>query len=641
MIFWAIGMSLLAHAQEPVPRDYSLDTERFRPSPDSYGYAVTDSSTTLYHLQVGVGAWASYSQDSVVLHWNGERVIGPGPLFADALVDQRTLADLQIGFGLWDRFSLVAEAPMVVWQQGFEPAEGTGGAIADLDSSGLGDFRVTPKIVLFDIHQGYPVGLALLARTSIPTGSTRSFIGEGSPTLEPVVALEVADGSIHARDYRVRGAVNLGARWKQEDDRLRGVDYGTEFVYRAALSAHPSQGFEVGADLQGGISGSRQAQQPLEVLPWFKVLALDLVTVTGGAGFGLNPGLGTPDFRAFLGWTLSPSFDPLSLDRDRDGIPNKYDDCINIPEDLDGFQDQDGCPEDDNDLDGILDPQDPCPNQPEDFDGFEDLDGCPDKDNDQDGVYDERDACPLVPEDRDGWQDLDGCPDEDNDGDGILDPRDACPNAAETVNNHLDEDGCPDEKPFLDRDGDGYVDEEDGCPDDPEDFDTWEDEDGCPDLDNDQDGLADIVDACPFDPETVNGYLDEDGCPDDAPTRVIVEPMQIRITERIFFEKDRATIDPLSFSLLGEIAQVILDNPHLDKIRVEGHTDSDGTDTYNQKLSRKRAEAVVQYLVEEGVTQKRLSAVGYGESEPIDTNMTLEGRSANRRVEFIIVERTD
>jgi outer membrane protein OmpA-like peptidoglycan-associated protein len=118
----------------------------------------------------------------------------------------------------------------------------------------------------------------------------------------------------------------------------------------------------------------------------------------------------------------------------------------------------------DRDGDGIPDDIDQCPDVPEDKDGFEDEDGCPDYDNDKDGIYDAQDECPNDPEDRDGFQDADGCPDPDNDKDGICDPwvsqqglsakyakvckgSDACPNQPETFNGFKDEDGCPDEKP--------------------------------------------------------------------------------------------------------------------------------------------------------------------------------------------------
>jgi outer membrane protein OmpA-like peptidoglycan-associated protein len=134
-------------------------------------------------------------------------------------------------------------------------------------------------------------------------------------------------------------------------------------------------------------------------------------------------------------------------DTDGDGIPDDVDKCPNEPEDKDGFQDADGCPDPDNDNDGIPDAQDKCPNEPEDKDGFQDADGCPDPDNDNDGIPDAQDKCPNEPEDKDGFQDADGCPDPDNDQDGIPDSQDKCPDQPETKNGYQDADGCPDEIP--------------------------------------------------------------------------------------------------------------------------------------------------------------------------------------------------
>jgi outer membrane protein OmpA-like peptidoglycan-associated protein len=129
---------------------------------------------------------------------------------------------------------------------------------------------------------------------------------------------------------------------------------------------------------------------------------------------------------------------PGPHDTDGDGLMDDVDKCPRDPEDKDGFQDEDGCPDPDNDGDGIPDTADKCPNDPEDHDGFQDEDGCPDPDNDGDGIPDVRDQCPNEPEDKDGFQDEDGCPDPDNDRDGILDADDKCPLVP-----GVPPDGCP------------------------------------------------------------------------------------------------------------------------------------------------------------------------------------------------------
>lgn len=166
----------------------------------------------------------------------------------------------------------------------------------------------------------------------------------------------------------------------------------------------------------------------------------------------------------------------------------------------------------DRDDDLVKDSDDACPDTPEDVDGFQDDDGCPDLDNDQDGIEDRFDAAPNLPEDIDGFQDEDGRPDLDNDLDGIPDTEDECPNQPEDFDGDRDLDGCPDL--VVDTDGDQIPDAQDACPDEPEDYDGFADTDGCPDPDNDLDGVLDVDDACPHDPEDYDGDRDDDGCPD-------------------------------------------------------------------------------------------------------------------------------
>ena len=136
-------------------------------------------------------------------------------------------------------------------------------------------------------------------------------------------------------------------------------------------------------------------------------------------------------------------------DTDGDGILNARDKCPKEAEDIDGFQDEDGCPDLDNDGDGIADAKDKAPNMAEDKDGFQDEDGIPDLDNDGDGIPDAKDKAPAEAEDKDGYQDEDGVPDLDNDGDGIPDAKDKCPDQPETVNGFEDADGCTDKKPEV------------------------------------------------------------------------------------------------------------------------------------------------------------------------------------------------
>jgi len=279
---------------------------------------------------------------------------------------------------------------------------------------------------------------------------------------------------------------------------------------------------------------------------------------------------------------------------------------------------------DDRDGDGVLDPDDKCVDVPEDKDGFEDADGCPDTDNDKDGVLDVDDKCPEVA----GIPEKQGCPNDDNDGDGILNDVDKCPEEAEDVDEFEDADGCPD----SDNDQDGVLDADDKCPVEKEDMDGFEDTDGCPDLDNDQDGIPDATDQCPNEAETKNGKDDEDGCPDLV--RIVGD--QIKISEKVYFATNKDKILDKSFDLLKEVATVIRSKPDM-SVRVEGHTDDVGRDKKNMDLSQRRAESVKKFLIDEGVAADRLTAEGLGETKPIADNKTEEGRAENRRVEFHIV----
>jgi len=315
-------------------------------------------------------------------------------------------------------------------------------------------------------------------------------------------------------------------------------------------------------------------------------------------------------------------------DRDGDGIPDVDDKCPDIP----GLPEYQGCPPpkpSDRDGDGILDDVDKCPDDPEDKDGFQDEDGCPDFDNDQDGVPDIEDKCPNVP----GPPDNQGCPVQDRDHDGIPDNVDKCPDEPEDKDNFEDEDGCPD----LDNDQDGIPDTSDKCPNDPEDIDNFQDEDGCPDPDNDGDGILDKEDKCPNEPGPPDSPQGK-GCPRKySLVKINRDKKRIEIKQKVHFQTARYRILPKSYGLLNQVAQVLKDYPKM-KISIEGHTDSRGSDRYNQQLSENRAGAVREYLEDKGgIDPGRLSSVGHGEAKPIASNRTARGRASNRRVEFKIV----
>ncbi|MBA2539502.1 MAG: OmpA family protein [Deltaproteobacteria bacterium] len=249
-------------------------------------------------------------------------------------------------------------------------------------------------------------------------------------------------------------------------------------------------------------------------------------------------------------------------------------------------------------------------------------------DQDGDGILDDVDKCPRVPEDKDNYLDEDGCPDDDNDSDGLADRVDKCIDDPEDKDKFEDDDGCPDN----DNDKDGLADAADKCPLDPEDKDNFEDDDGFPDLDNDKDTFADKDDKCPLE----HGVA-PDGCPKKY-NLVVVTEKKIELKQTVFFDTNKATIKPVSFALLDDVALAMRDNPKF-KLEVQGHTDSQGNDALNRKLSQNRAESVRTYLIKKGITSDRMVPKGYGEDQPLEDNRTADGRAKNRRVEFVITGR--
>jgi outer membrane protein OmpA-like peptidoglycan-associated protein len=125
------------------------------------------------------------------------------------------------------------------------------------------------------------------------------------------------------------------------------------------------------------------------------------------------------------------------------------------------------------------------------------------------------------------------------------------------------------------------------------------------------------------------------------PQRVVVKKDRIEIKEKIQFDFDKATIKPESHDLLNEIVGVIKKNPQIKRLSIEGHTDSDGTDKYNQSLSERRAESVRAYLVGQGIGGSMLTSLGHGEARPLADNSSDEGKEKNRRVEFLITEQEE
>ena len=307
------------------------------------------------------------------------------------------------------------------------------------------------------------------------------------------------------------------------------------------------------------------------------------------------------------------------LDEDQDGVPDYLDHCLGTPEAARNFVDSVGCALD-SDGDGVEDYKDNCPNTPQAAWGKVDEFGCP-LDSDGDGVPDYIDECPNTPEAARNFTDAKGCP-MDTDGDGVPDYMDECPDTPEAAYGKIDTKGCP-----LDSDKDGVPDYMDECPNTVKEAIGHVDAKGC-DLDSDNDGIPDYKDACP----NVPGVKENKGCPE---IKREIRQLLEKAMQGIEFESGKSTIKAKSYPLLDEIAQTFLDNPSY-VIEVQGHTDNVGNPEANMKLSQDRADAVMLYLIKKGVSSERMSAVGYGQEQPIADNKTKAGKQKNRRVEFKI-----
>jgi outer membrane protein OmpA-like peptidoglycan-associated protein len=201
---------------------------------------------------------------------------------------------------------------------------------------------------------------------------------------------------------------------------------------------------------------------------------------------------------------------------------------------------------------------------------------------------------------------------KDKDGDGVPNEQDQCPELAGTIATH----GCPD------KDGDGISDQDDQCPD----VAGLKKYNGCPIPDSDKDGVNDEEDKCPSEP----GPIENNGCPKitkDQAEKIAYAARQIQ------FEFKKADLSASSYQVLDEVVDILKTNPGLN-LRIEGHTSGANSEN-NMKLSQLRAESVRDYLVSKGIEAKRLTAIGYGSTKPLDPTDSQKENPRDRRVELI------
>ena len=419
MAVW--GASTTATAQ--------IDLNQFRPSERTKdGFAIS-TADDMGHAKFGVQVYIDYGDDPLVF------ADGSGGE-ADVVAKQLT-GHLQLSVGLWDRLIIYLGAPYhIILEE--DSSDDFSSVPAPLPAgSGFGDTWFGARVLLYgqtqDVFQVSLQGTLNFQTAEIADGTQRY---RGGPSIGGHPELLFTFNFIESR-LRLSG--NLGY-WIREDQKLSpAVNIGDELTYGIGLifsALNKRHKVDLLVEWFGrtgtGQSGFGDApESPMEVLAGAKYHHPNGFTTGFGAGGGVQKGYGAPDWRilGLLGFAMPE--EGAAPDADKDGVPDETDQCPKEPEDIDGFQDEDGCPDPDNDGDGILDIDDGAPNDAEDLDGFQDEDGIPDPDNDRDGVPDIEDRCPLEI----GPPEAKGCPDPDRDGDGVPDRIDNCPDQRGTVEN--------------------------------------------------------------------------------------------------------------------------------------------------------------------------------------------------------------
>lgn len=575
-------VSTFAHAQSKAP-GFALD--RFDPSERGSDWFTTESLDLRGNLRVAGGLVLDYARDPLVYYLpNGDK--------GTAIVSDQFYAHAGLGLILVDRVRLSLNMPVALANAG--DSRTIGGQLVSSDNTvAAGDLRASLDVRLVGEYRD-PATLAIGARVYFPTGSQDAYTGDGSVRVSPRAMLA---GEISHFVY----AAQLGFTYRANDDTFLGTPRGNELFMSASAGFSGLDGrLVLGPEIFGSSVTKSDAfferrSTPFELLFGAHCLATQALRIGLGIGPGLTRGVGTPEFRGLLSVEWQEPIEPPAP-RDRDG-------------------------------DGVVDAEDACPDVPGVRTSDPKTNGCPAvHDQDHDGVLDEVDACPELPGPRSDDPKISGCPDRDHDT--ITDNVDACPDLAGVKSEDPKLNGCPD------RDGDGVFDTTDACPNEPGVKTDDPKTNGCPPpKDSDGDSILDPDDACPNAAGPPNPDPKKNGCP-----VARVEQGQIRIREQVQFAFRSAQILKASDFILEAVLKILQDNPKIETVSVEGHTDNKGGEAFNKRLSMKRAQAVVTWLVRHGVDKTRLKAEGFGMERPIDTNDTDEGRANNRRVEFHILE---
>ncbi len=503
-----------------------------------------------------------------------------------------------------DRFRFAVDVPVYLYSTG---------ELTD-NGPGIGDLALDVRGIVVDPEEA-AVGLSVSARTGLPTATVDTPLGDSGISGELM-----ANGELRPLDALTLVA-NLGHRFNPTTA-LQNAELGDQFVWRtgAGYTLADTRDAGVSLDLAGRTAYSaagNRAGNPIEALVggWGRVT--DDWVLRVGVGRGLTPGVGSPQLRVVTALTLDP---PTARDRDSDGIVDAEDQCTTEAEDLDGFEDNDGCPDPSIAVAVTLVGADGAP-----VEGRWSVVG---QGTPQQGAR----SIELHP----GSYTIEASAEDYEPGEVTVEvPAEASVEIALTLVTPT----SPLQLIVVDAAGVAV------------DAATWSIDDG-PSGTSDSDGYAEV----PLEPGAYSVVVSAPGYrtarvalrinADKAlatrvelqPSRVEVTRERIEISETVSFETGMAVVRDDSHDLLDEVSEILVDHPEILRVRVEGHTDSRGGAATNQALSKSRAAAVLTYLVDHGVEAERLMSEGYGETVPIDRRNVAEAWDVNRRVQFTIVE---
>jgi OmpA-OmpF porin, OOP family len=468
--------SLLAsgHARAQQEVDHGTSVQRFQAAPGPRNYFSMRGARTDGEKAWSVGMMVNYAFEPLTVQScrDADSCDDPEAIAEDVkVVENMVTGDVLGSFTIVPRVQLGLRIP-VTWLKGVGITSLGNNEPEGIDAVGVGDTELEGKFRLYgELKSPVVIGATVFATAPLGQATAKDkFMGDKLPT---VGGRAIFDGEL--RGFSFGG--NLGGAYRKSVV-IGETHIGSELRYSFGAGYRPSPVFRILAEAFGTSRlSTKPGENTMEGLVGFMITPLrSSLQITLGGGTRFVQGVGAPKVRGLLGVLYAPE----GKDTDDDGIEGAADQCPTEPEDKDGYEDTDGCPDRDNDLDTIPDKDDKCPGQAEDQDGFEDSDGCPEADNDRDGIPDTGDRCPGEAETKNGFKDEDGCPDEaDSDNDGVPDARDKCVSEAEDTDGYEDTDGCPD----PDNDGDGILDSDDECVDEAETKNDFEDEDGCPDED--------------------------------------------------------------------------------------------------------------------------------------------------------------